>query len=233
MSMRVYVCVSSTSKVYYLFLKSIKDTLGSYMERKDLDVPADVEELFPGEILLSTYVEAWKFIVAFKQERQRQWRRGLPQIRSFRSLQSCWIDSIEVVLMLYNLYFKMCLGCTNVEMHMVPQSECTVHIYSSSGCDLWRFHFFFFPLYVLVSHHFLFPDRQNVRSFRTVDSLLCCTSVLMWICLSRRGRRKTSETCSGTKCRKTLGTHNHADKNPFIKNNVSFPSLYCITVGSY
>ena len=93
--------------------------------------------------------------------------------------------------------------------------------------------FFFFPLYVLVSHHFLFPDRQNVRSFRTVDSLLCCTSVLMWICLSRRGRRKTSETCSGTKCRKTLGTHNHADKNPFIKNNVSFPSLYCITVGSY
>ncbi|XP_033998789.1 E3 ubiquitin-protein ligase rnf213-alpha isoform X4 [Trematomus bernacchii] len=52
---------------------SLKDTLVSYMERKDLDTPPDVEELFPGEICLSQYVEAWKFIVAFKQERgQRQ-----------------------------------------------------------------------------------------------------------------------------------------------------------------
>lgn len=59
--------------VYLLSLKSLKDTLVSYMERKDLDVPPDVEELFPEEIVLSQYVEAWKFIVAFKQERgQRQ-----------------------------------------------------------------------------------------------------------------------------------------------------------------
>lgn len=50
---------------------SIKDTLSSYMERKDLDVPPEVEE-FPEELLLDHYVEAWKFIVAFKQERQRQ-----------------------------------------------------------------------------------------------------------------------------------------------------------------
>uniref|UniRef100_A0A3Q3GDX9 RN213 ligase n=1 Tax=Labrus bergylta TaxID=56723 RepID=A0A3Q3GDX9_9LABR len=51
----------------------LKDTLFSYMERKDLDIPRDVEELFPVEILLCHYVEAWKFIVAFKQERgQRQ-----------------------------------------------------------------------------------------------------------------------------------------------------------------
>ncbi|XP_070836494.1 E3 ubiquitin-protein ligase rnf213-alpha [Chaetodon trifascialis] len=50
----------------------LKDTLVSYMERKDLDAPPDVEELFPDEILLSHYVEAWKFIVAFKQEHQRQ-----------------------------------------------------------------------------------------------------------------------------------------------------------------
>lgn len=51
----------------------LKDTLVSYMERKDMDIPGDVEELFPEEILLSHYVEAWKFIVAFKQERgQRQ-----------------------------------------------------------------------------------------------------------------------------------------------------------------
>ncbi|CAF94873.1 unnamed protein product, partial [Tetraodon nigroviridis] len=49
----------------------IKDTLSSYMERKDLDVPPEVEE-FPEELLLDHYVEAWKFIVAFKQERQRQ-----------------------------------------------------------------------------------------------------------------------------------------------------------------
>ncbi|XP_022072402.1 E3 ubiquitin-protein ligase rnf213-alpha [Acanthochromis polyacanthus] len=51
----------------------LKDTLVSYMERKDMDIPPDVEELFPEEICLSHYVEAWKFIVIFKQERtQRQ-----------------------------------------------------------------------------------------------------------------------------------------------------------------
>ncbi|XP_037333444.2 E3 ubiquitin-protein ligase rnf213-alpha isoform X2 [Pungitius pungitius] len=48
---------------------SLKSTLVSYMERKDLDAPPDVEELFPEEICLSQYVEAWKFIMAFKQER--------------------------------------------------------------------------------------------------------------------------------------------------------------------
>ncbi|XP_069558951.1 E3 ubiquitin-protein ligase rnf213-alpha [Brachyistius frenatus] len=47
----------------------LKDTLVSYMERKDMDIPPDVEELFPEEIYLSHYVEAWKFIVVFKQER--------------------------------------------------------------------------------------------------------------------------------------------------------------------
>ena len=60
-------------KVDVLSLESLKDTLVSYLERKDLDAPPDVEELFPEEICLSQYVEAWKFIVAFKQERgQRQ-----------------------------------------------------------------------------------------------------------------------------------------------------------------
>uniref|UniRef100_A0A3Q3WP76 Uncharacterized protein n=1 Tax=Mola mola TaxID=94237 RepID=A0A3Q3WP76_MOLML len=43
----------------------LKVTLLSYMERKDLDIPYDVETLFPEEILLSHYVEAWKFIAAF------------------------------------------------------------------------------------------------------------------------------------------------------------------------
>uniref|UniRef100_A0A3Q0S599 RN213 ligase n=1 Tax=Amphilophus citrinellus TaxID=61819 RepID=A0A3Q0S599_AMPCI len=46
----------------------LKITLESYIERKDMDIPPDVE-LFPEEILLSHYVEAWKFIVTFKQER--------------------------------------------------------------------------------------------------------------------------------------------------------------------
>ncbi|KAM7386926.1 hypothetical protein PAMA_009514 [Pampus argenteus] len=51
----------------------LKETLVSYMERKDLDIPPDVEEFFPDEIFLSQYVEAWKFIVANKQDRsQRQ-----------------------------------------------------------------------------------------------------------------------------------------------------------------
>ncbi|KAK5599708.1 hypothetical protein CRENBAI_016743 [Crenichthys baileyi] len=51
----------------------LKDTLVSYMERKDMDIPPDVEDHFPEELYLSHYVEAWKFIIAFKQERgQRQ-----------------------------------------------------------------------------------------------------------------------------------------------------------------
>ncbi|XP_059932798.1 E3 ubiquitin-protein ligase rnf213-alpha-like isoform X3 [Gadus macrocephalus] len=43
------------------------DTVVSYMEHKDLD-PPKVEDLFPEEICLSQYIEAWKFSVAFKQE---------------------------------------------------------------------------------------------------------------------------------------------------------------------
>lgn len=42
------------------------------MERKDLDVPPDVEEHFPDEICLSRYVEAWRFIVKFRQERAQK-----------------------------------------------------------------------------------------------------------------------------------------------------------------
>ncbi|KAK5884967.1 hypothetical protein CesoFtcFv8_018727 [Champsocephalus esox] len=69
----VLVLKKSNAPETYRPVWSLKDTLVSYMERKDLDTPPDVEELFPGEICLSRYVEAWKFIVAFKQERgQRQ-----------------------------------------------------------------------------------------------------------------------------------------------------------------
>lgn len=57
--------------LYVFVSSSLKDTLASYIERKDLDVPPEVEE-FPEELLLAHYVEAWKFIVALKQERQRQ-----------------------------------------------------------------------------------------------------------------------------------------------------------------
>ncbi|XP_029014016.1 E3 ubiquitin-protein ligase rnf213-alpha isoform X2 [Betta splendens] len=51
---------------------SLKVTLVSYMERKDLDAPPDVEEHFPDEICLSHYVEAWRFIVNFRQERAQK-----------------------------------------------------------------------------------------------------------------------------------------------------------------
>ncbi|XP_036409284.1 E3 ubiquitin-protein ligase rnf213-alpha isoform X2 [Megalops cyprinoides] len=46
----------------------LKDTLESYLERKDVDTPPDVE-LFPAEICLSHFVEAWKFTAMFKLER--------------------------------------------------------------------------------------------------------------------------------------------------------------------
>lgn len=50
----------------------LKDTLVAYMERKNLDIPPDVEEFFPEEIDLSQYVEAWKFAVALKRERSQR-----------------------------------------------------------------------------------------------------------------------------------------------------------------
>ncbi|KAL7850786.1 hypothetical protein SRHO_G00201350 [Serrasalmus rhombeus] len=51
---------------------SLKDTVMPYMERKDLDIPPDVEEFFPGEVLLAQCVEAWKFCVVLKQERNQR-----------------------------------------------------------------------------------------------------------------------------------------------------------------
>ncbi|XP_041755240.2 E3 ubiquitin-protein ligase rnf213-alpha-like [Coregonus clupeaformis] len=50
----------------------LKDTLVAYMERKNLDIPSDVEEFFPEEIDLSQYIEAWKFGVALKRERSQR-----------------------------------------------------------------------------------------------------------------------------------------------------------------
>ncbi|XP_046722736.1 E3 ubiquitin-protein ligase rnf213-alpha isoform X2 [Silurus meridionalis] len=51
---------------------SVKDTMVSYMERKDMDVPLYVEELFPNEILLSQHIETWKFSIFLKQERMQR-----------------------------------------------------------------------------------------------------------------------------------------------------------------
>lgn len=39
------------------------------MERKNLDVPQDVDEAFPDEIQLTHVVETWRFIVTYKQQR--------------------------------------------------------------------------------------------------------------------------------------------------------------------
>nr|XP_055046764.1 E3 ubiquitin-protein ligase rnf213-alpha-like isoform X2 [Misgurnus anguillicaudatus] len=50
----------------------LKDTVVSYMERKDLDIPEEVLEFFPEEILLSQYIEAWKFSVLLRQERNQK-----------------------------------------------------------------------------------------------------------------------------------------------------------------
>ncbi|XP_056432075.1 E3 ubiquitin-protein ligase rnf213-alpha-like [Gadus chalcogrammus] len=50
----------------------LKVTVVSYMEHKDLDVSPEVEDLFPEEICLSQYIEAWKFSVVFKQENSSQ-----------------------------------------------------------------------------------------------------------------------------------------------------------------
>lgn len=71
------------------------------MERKDMDIPADVEELFPEEILLAHYVEAWKFIVAFKQERgQRQWEQDLSFIPFFSFCMRCHENPSDYVYIL-------------------------------------------------------------------------------------------------------------------------------------
>ncbi|MBN3286120.1 RN213 ligase, partial [Polyodon spathula] len=51
---------------------SLKDTLIPYIERKDLDIPPELDEFFPNKILLSQCVESWKFAVTYKQERAQR-----------------------------------------------------------------------------------------------------------------------------------------------------------------
>ncbi|XP_021096800.1 E3 ubiquitin-protein ligase RNF213 isoform X2 [Heterocephalus glaber] len=49
---------------------SLRDTLVSYMETKDSEVPPDLESQFPEEILLSSCVSVWKAAATRKRDRQ-------------------------------------------------------------------------------------------------------------------------------------------------------------------
>ncbi|ROL47362.1 E3 ubiquitin-protein ligase rnf213-alpha [Anabarilius grahami] len=50
---------------------SLKDTVVSYMERKNLDFPPEVDEFFPEEILLSRCIDMWKYSVSLRKERNQ------------------------------------------------------------------------------------------------------------------------------------------------------------------
>ncbi|XP_055264373.1 E3 ubiquitin-protein ligase RNF213 isoform X3 [Moschus berezovskii] len=49
---------------------SLRDTLVSYMETKDSDIPPEMESQFPEEILLSNCVAVWKMAAELKRNRQ-------------------------------------------------------------------------------------------------------------------------------------------------------------------
>ncbi|XP_042587954.1 E3 ubiquitin-protein ligase rnf213-alpha-like isoform X2 [Cyprinus carpio] len=49
----------------------LKITVVSYMERKDVEVPPEVDEFFPEDILLSQCIETWKFSTLLRRERNQ------------------------------------------------------------------------------------------------------------------------------------------------------------------
>lgn len=49
---------------------SLRDTLVSYMETKDSEIPPEMESQFPEEILLSNCVAVWKMAAELKRNRQ-------------------------------------------------------------------------------------------------------------------------------------------------------------------
>lgn len=49
---------------------SLRDTLVSYMETKDSEIPPEMESQFPEEILLSSCVAVWKMAAELKRNRQ-------------------------------------------------------------------------------------------------------------------------------------------------------------------
>lgn len=72
---------------------SLKDTIVSYMERKDLDIPPEVDEFFPEEILLSQYTNTWEFSVLLRQERNQRWSAVLVLLyRSCQEKLSCYLQ---------------------------------------------------------------------------------------------------------------------------------------------
>ncbi|KAG7254160.1 hypothetical protein CRUP_025727, partial [Coryphaenoides rupestris] len=75
-SLSAFLARASTaaSDRFLLELIELKVSLVSYVERKDLDVPAEVEELLPEQICLSHSIEAWKFGVAFRQDHRNTQR---------------------------------------------------------------------------------------------------------------------------------------------------------------
>ncbi|KAK5907061.1 hypothetical protein CesoFtcFv8_004947 [Champsocephalus esox] len=46
---------------------SVKETVCAYMDRKEVEVPAYVEERFPANLMMSQIVETWKYAVTAKQ----------------------------------------------------------------------------------------------------------------------------------------------------------------------
>ncbi|XP_059403390.1 E3 ubiquitin-protein ligase rnf213-alpha-like [Carassius carassius] len=49
----------------------LKITVVSYMERKDVEVPPEVDQFFPEDILLSQCIEMWKFSALLRRERNQ------------------------------------------------------------------------------------------------------------------------------------------------------------------
>ncbi|KAJ4943534.1 hypothetical protein JOQ06_006034, partial [Pogonophryne albipinna] len=47
---------------------SVKETVCAYMDRKEVEVPAYVEERFPANLMMSQIVETWKYAVSAKQD---------------------------------------------------------------------------------------------------------------------------------------------------------------------
>ncbi|KAL7397817.1 hypothetical protein ABVT39_028331 [Epinephelus coioides] len=51
---------------------SVKETVGAYMDRKEVEVPRYVEETFPENLLLSQIVETWKYTVSVRHDWMRE-----------------------------------------------------------------------------------------------------------------------------------------------------------------
>lgn len=102
---------------------SLKDTVVSYMERKDLDIPPEVDEFFPKEILLSQYTNTWKFSVHVRQERNQRWSASV--VLPNHSYQGKLSFDLQMPYFLEQLlitdFQKQCLLCTWVTVCSTAQ----------------------------------------------------------------------------------------------------------------